>query len=72
LNKHYASLSPISFHLNHEILNAERVAEIKAKQYAVLAYTVNDKMRMKELFSWGVDGVFSDCSADFLMGIKKD
>ena len=36
------------------------VAEIREAGYAVLAYTVNDAARARELFEWGVASVFSD------------
>ncbi|MCE3238663.1 MAG: hypothetical protein K0R24_1644, partial [Gammaproteobacteria bacterium] len=35
------------------------------KNYKVLAYTVNTAERAHELFSWGVDAVFSDCLTGF-------
>lgn len=50
----------ISLHINHEELTPEKVQKIKNRNYFVLAYTVNDPLRAKELFSWGVDTVFSD------------
>ncbi|MGH7047082.1 MAG: glycerophosphodiester phosphodiesterase [Stellaceae bacterium] len=36
------------------------VAELAHSGYAVLAYTVNDAARARELFAWGVTSVFSD------------
>jgi glycerophosphoryl diester phosphodiesterase len=36
------------------------VAEVGAAGYPVLAYTVNDAARARQLFSWGVTSVFSD------------
>lgn len=46
--------------VNHCILNPENIALIKQSQRLLLAYTVNDPFKAKELFSWGVDAVFSD------------
>jgi len=53
-------LNCITVNVNNGILNPENVALIKKSQRLLLAYTVNDSVRAKELFSWGVDGVFSD------------
>jgi glycerophosphoryl diester phosphodiesterase len=36
------------------------VADIEAAGYPVLAYTVNDPARARQLFGWGVTSVFSD------------
>jgi glycerophosphoryl diester phosphodiesterase len=47
-------------HIHQEFFNAERVAEIKAAGYKVLAFTVNDKSRALELYQQGLDAVFSD------------
>lgn len=56
----YDLLSCISLHLNHEILTAKIAREIKNENKILLCYTVNDPVRAKELYSWGVDAVFSD------------
>lgn len=50
----------ISLHSNHKVLNPSRVEAVKKAGYFVLAYTVNDPKRAQELFSWGVDGVFTN------------
>jgi glycerophosphoryl diester phosphodiesterase len=47
-------------HCDHERLIRERVEEIRAAGYPVLAYTVNDAGRARELFDRGVCAVFSD------------
>lgn len=54
------SLQCVSVHVNHEIMTAARAKEIKAINKKLLCYTVNDRARAQELFSWGVDAVFSD------------
>lgn len=46
---------------NQEILTSANVELIKATGRSVFTYTVNEYERAKELFSWGVDAVFSDC-----------
>lgn len=53
-------LGCLSFNCDYLILTAERVAVIKAAGYRVMAYTVNDADRARELLSWGVDGLFTD------------
>lgn len=47
--------------VNHAILTPQRVREIKDTGRLVLAYTVNNPLRAKTLYSWGVDAIFSDC-----------
>ena len=54
------SLNCVSVHVNNDILNAEKAAAIKSADKLLLSYTVNDIARAEELFSWGVDAVFSD------------
>jgi glycerophosphoryl diester phosphodiesterase len=49
-----------SIHINHKILTPEKILTIKSNGFEVFAYTVNDLSRAKELFSWGVDAIFSD------------
>jgi glycerophosphoryl diester phosphodiesterase len=50
----------LSIHVNQEILTAEKAKRIKETGRMLLCYTVNDPLRAKELYSWGVDAVFSD------------
>jgi glycerophosphoryl diester phosphodiesterase len=54
------ALHCVSVNVNHLILNAERVSEIKATNRYLLSYTVNESQRAQTLFSYGVDAVFSD------------
>lgn len=54
------ALNCISVHVNEAILTHEAASKIKAMNKLLLCYTVNDPERAKELFSWGVDAVFSD------------
>lgn len=49
----------------------EWVAEIKAEGYGLLVYTVNDAVRAKQLFGWGVDGVFTDAPARILATVAQ-
>jgi len=57
----------VTVNVNQDILTRENSAEIKATERLLLAYTVNDSKRAQELFSWGVDAVFSDDPAAILI-----
>jgi glycerophosphoryl diester phosphodiesterase len=65
-----AALSCVSLHVGHETLNEPLVAEIKDSGLRILAYTVNDPERARELAQWGVDAICTDridvIGADFL------
>ncbi|MHB1948232.1 MAG: glycerophosphoryl diester phosphodiesterase [Gammaproteobacteria bacterium] len=54
------NLHAISVNVNQNLLDPEKVNQIKATQRTLLAYTVNDPKRADELYAWGVDAVFSD------------
>ena len=58
--KHCDELNCVSVHVNEEILTEAKAAKIKAMGKKLLCYTVNDPLRAAELYSWGVDAVFSD------------
>jgi glycerophosphoryl diester phosphodiesterase len=49
-----------TIHANHQRLHPALVADIRDAGYPVLAYTVNDPLRARTLYSWGVTSVFSD------------
>ncbi len=53
-------LGAISLHARHSILNRKRVKEIKDYGRYVLAYTVNSHEKANQLYSWGVDALFSN------------
>ncbi len=53
-------LNCISVHMSQEIVTPENAKKIKNTQRSLLCYTVNDPFRANELFSFGVDAVFSD------------
>jgi glycerophosphoryl diester phosphodiesterase len=44
----------------HKTLTREWASAVKDAGYLIAAYTVNEPARARELFSWGVDTVFSD------------
>lgn len=69
--QHVASdLRCVSIHVKQKLLNPKRVAEIKNAGYQLLAYTVNDLANARELWSWGVDTVFSDYPDKLLMRVR--
>ncbi|MBV8088102.1 MAG: glycerophosphoryl diester phosphodiesterase, partial [Alphaproteobacteria bacterium] len=48
------SLGCSTIHANHRRLHPALVTDIRDAGYPVLAYTVNDTLRARTLFSWGV------------------
>ena len=58
--KYVESLRCVSLHVNEEIIDRETAQKIKKMDKKLLCYTVNNPKRAKELFSFGVDAVFSD------------
>ncbi|RMI35841.1 glycerophosphodiester phosphodiesterase [Nocardia stercoris] len=55
-----AALGCVSLHADHSELDEALVATIRAAGLRILAYTVNDPARARELASWGVDLVCTD------------
>ena len=53
-------LGCVSLHCNHRHLDAELAREIRDAGYWLLAWTVDDAAQARELFSWGVDAVFTN------------
>lgn len=49
-----------TINVNYNFLDAEKVGLIKKTNRLLLAYTVNDQHVAQELYSWGVDAIFSD------------
>jgi glycerophosphoryl diester phosphodiesterase len=47
-------------HIHQSFFDQQRVAEIKAAGYKVLAFTINNESLALDLFSQGLDAVFSD------------
>ena len=70
------SLNCISIHCNETILTPERIKKMKSTGRLLLSYTVNTPERARELFSSGVDAVFTDCPDKILnsltIGGKND
>jgi glycerophosphoryl diester phosphodiesterase len=53
-------LGCVSLHCNHAHLNAALAREIKDAGYWLLAWTVDNAALARQLFSWGVDAVFTN------------
>ena len=53
-------LGCVSVHFNHNVLNHQRVGQLKAAGLRILAYTVNGPERARELLKWGVDAICTD------------
>ena len=49
-----------TINLNANLLTKERVEKLTQSKLPILAYTVNDPQRAKELLYWGVSAVFTD------------
>lgn len=62
-------LNCLSVHVNDAILTEDMTQKIKQADRQVLSYTVNSPNRAKQLFSWGVDAVFSDVPDRILSAI---
>jgi len=65
VNRHWeketAALQCTMVHADQRKLDPATVAAVRAAGLSLFAYTVNLAERARELFSWGVDAVFSDC-----------
>ncbi|AOJ67454.1 MULTISPECIES: glycerophosphodiester phosphodiesterase [Burkholderia] len=53
-------LGCVSLHAHHAQFNEALVRDVKAAGLRILAYTVNDPVRARELADWGVDLVCTD------------
>ncbi len=67
-DEHFAEWREIAEHLDaHTInINGNKITRDLLDEYLefakpVLAYTINDPRKARELFDWGISGVFSDC-----------
>ena len=50
----------------HKTLTPEWTRTVRQAGYKVIAYTVNETARARELFDWGVDAVFSDAPGQLI------
>jgi len=46
--------------LKKNLINKELVQFFKNQGYTLTVFTINDKQFAKEIFSWGVDSIFTD------------
>jgi glycerophosphoryl diester phosphodiesterase len=53
-------LECFSIHLNHTLLDEERVDMLRDAGLRILVYTVNRPQRASELLRWGVDCICTD------------
>jgi glycerophosphoryl diester phosphodiesterase len=53
-------LACFSLHVDHNLLTAEMIQQVKLLNIHLLAYTVDSPERAAQLFAWGVDAVFSN------------
>lgn len=66
----HLQVTTINFDGNKDEFNRELIELFMDAGYGTLAYTINDPVRAKTLYSWGVDGVFSD-TPDVIEGISR-
>ena len=66
------TLGCTTVNVDHRRLRPAIVNEIRSAGFAVLAYTVNDVMRARELFEWGVASVISDVPDLILAAISAE
>ena len=57
--------------VNHKILSPERANELKSADRLLMSYTIDDPVRARELFSWGVDAIFSNCPLEMREFLAK-
>jgi glycerophosphoryl diester phosphodiesterase len=55
----------------HKTLTPEWTKAVKKAGYKLFSYTVNETARARELFDWGVDGVFSDTPGALLKDLGE-
>jgi glycerophosphoryl diester phosphodiesterase len=61
-------LNAATININGNTVTRNQIEEYMEYQKPILAYTINDQMKAKELVRWGVDAVFSD-NPDTIMEI---
>jgi glycerophosphoryl diester phosphodiesterase len=66
------ALDCIALHADQRRLDQATVASVRRADIPLFAYTVNLPKRAAELFSWGVNAVFSDCPERVSEGLSSD
>lgn len=69
--EHAIALKVKTVHLNQSLVTEQRANEIRSEGYQLLAYTVNDLHRAKQLWDMGVVSVFSDKAHELLVKLRK-
>ncbi|WP_426177851.1 glycerophosphodiester phosphodiesterase [Massilia sp. TWR1-2-2] len=54
------ALGAVAIHTNHKHLTASLAREIRLAGFGLFCYTVNNRIRARELLLWGVDGFCTD------------
>ncbi|MFW1676857.1 glycerophosphodiester phosphodiesterase family protein [Pontibacter sp. JAM-7] len=60
------NLNAVSIHCNWQLLMEKEARQIKQAGYDLYCFTCNSPADAARLYSWGVDGVFTDTPQDFL------
>ena len=58
-----------TINLDATTLTQQRVEQLKTANIPILAYTVNDPARAKELIGWGISAVFSDNPSEIIQSL---
>jgi len=60
-----ATIDAASIHLEHVLVTPDVIARVHARGYRLLAWTVNDASRARELLAMGIDGLITDNLREF-------
>ncbi len=66
------ALGCIMLHADQRRLDRPTIEAVHGSGLPLFAYTVNVAARARELFSWGVDAVFSDCPGQLAEALGDD
>ena len=61
-----------ALHPEHVLASSNRVARLERQNFLVNVWTVNDRLRAKELAQIGVDAIISDRPGDILSALSSD
>lgn len=53
-------LGAVALHTNHKYLSPELAYDVKAAEFGLMCYTVNEVARAREIMGWGVDAFCTD------------
>ena len=66
------ALDCIALHADQRRLDRATIASVRDADVPLFAYTVNLPRRATELFSWGINAVFSDCPERVSEGLRSE